>query len=271
MEIMNLDINTWIEDLLAKYPDLNGRFMISLTFLVLILGIYRLLSSSIKALGKREEVDEHIQNILRLILRISTIFIIISTVFTIFELDATLFLSGSAIVGAAIGFGSSQTINNIVAGLYVIFSRPFKIKDYVRIGDVEGQVENISINYTSLYTPSFNLMRIPNTQVMNNRVLNCTHEGYIKYTFTLSFPHSEIHNNNIIKRCMEPAIEEFYMRYQELQIRRPEAYFESSVSFGRSFKIRIFIPRGEAKSLYVLQAELSDLIMTKWDQEKREK
>ena len=78
-------------------------------------------------------------------------------------------------------FGSSQTINNVAAGFYVLLSRPFRVKDYVRIGDVEGQVEEIGINYTKLYTPSFNLLLIPNTQVMSNRVLNCTHEGYIKY------------------------------------------------------------------------------------------
>ena len=59
---------------------------------------------------------------------------------------------------------SSQTINNIVAGFYVIASRHFRVGDYVKIGDVEGQVEEISINYTKLYTPSFNLLVVPNVQ-----------------------------------------------------------------------------------------------------------
>ena len=45
---------------------------------------------------------------------------------------------GVAVIGAGvIGFGSSQTINNVAAGLYVIISKPFRVKDYVKIGDAE--------------------------------------------------------------------------------------------------------------------------------------
>ena len=36
----------------------------------------------------------------------------------------------------------------------MLMSQPFKVKDYVKIGDLEGRVEEISINYTSLYTPA---------------------------------------------------------------------------------------------------------------------
>lgn len=253
----------------AIHPDLP-RLAVSLGVLVVVAFLYRILSRSIKLLGKRNDVDEHIENTLRLILRVGTIFVLITAFFEVFDLPTSWFVGSSALIGAAIGFGSSQTINNLVAGLYVIVSRPFRVKDYVKIGDVEGQVEGISINYTNLYTPSFNLLKIPNTQVMTNRVLNCTHEGSIKYTFALNFPHSvPMLNEEIIDICIEPAFDEFYSKHESLQLRRPEHYFETSVSFGRSFKIRIFIPRGEAKTLYALQAELSSLIMNNWDVQRR--
>ncbi len=44
-------------------------------------------------------------------------------------------------------------------------------------------MEEITFNYMKLYTPTFNLLKVPNTQVMNNRILNLTYEGFIKYTF----------------------------------------------------------------------------------------
>ncbi|MGQ9680130.1 MAG: mechanosensitive ion channel family protein [Candidatus Bathyarchaeia archaeon] len=201
-------------------------------------------------------------------MRILTILVLTTMLFTIYELPTTIFVGSSALIGAAVGFGSSQTINNIVAGFYVIVNRPFKIKDYVKIGDVEGQVEEISINYTKLYTPSFNLLLIPNVQVMNSRIINCTHEGFIKYTFTLSLPHTPVSNEELMRKCIEPAIEEFHMKHQEKQLRKPEAYFETSVTMGRSFKIRIFISKGEAKMLYLLQPELASMIMNRWDAER---
>ncbi len=62
-------------------------------------------------------------------------------------------------------------------------------------------MEEITINYTNLYTLTFNLLKVPNTQVMNSRVLNMTHEGFIKYTFTVSFSH-EVPNNILIEGCI---------------------------------------------------------------------
>jgi len=48
-------------------------------------------------------------------------------------------------------------------------------------------------------------------------------------------------------------------------LRCPEAYLESADKFGKSYKIRLFIPGGEAKMLYTLQPELTKLIMKHFD------
>ena len=245
--------------------DLNN-FLIGIIFLITLSFIYRIISRSISNAGERFEIEEHTLNSFRLILRIISIVLAITSVFYIFDLPTEWFVGASALVGAAIGFGSSQSINNIVAGFYVILARPFRVHDYVFIGELEGQVEEISINYTKIYTPSFNLLYLPNTQVMTNRVLNCTHEGYIRYTFSMSFPHSaQITTEEIISECIEPAVKEFFERTLERQLRKPEYYFQSSESFAKTFKVRIFIPRGEAKELYVLQPELAEKILNKWD------
>ncbi|MBN1681993.1 mechanosensitive ion channel [Candidatus Bathyarchaeota archaeon] len=247
------------------------KFIQSIIALIIIFSLYKIISNQIDRFGLRIELDYHSLNSIRLILRVISIMITGSILFTIFELPTDLFIGGSALIGAVVGFGSSQTINNIAAGFYVLISRPFKVKDYVKIGDVEGQVEEVSINYTKLYTPSFNLILIPNTQVMNNRILNCTHEDFIKYTFTVQIPQSELNNSEIISECISPAIDEYMNKHKDMQIRRPEYFFEQNSPSFRNFKIRIFIPKGEAKSLYTLQPELYILIINYWDKAKIER
>ncbi len=246
------------------------RFIATLVILAIIAIVYKAFSRSITSTAKRLELDPHVQNSLRLILRVVAIMVAIVVVFSAFDFPTEWFIGSSALVGATVGFGSSQTINNFVAGLYVIVSRPFKVKDYVKIDDVEGQVEEISINYTKLYTPSFNLLVVPNIQVMNSIVLNCTHKGNIEYAFSLSIPHT-VSNEEIAKKCIEPAIEEFHTKYRDKELRKPEYYFETSTTLGRTYKFRIFIPRGEAKTLYVLQPELADMIMNRWDAERNKR
>jgi len=244
------------------------RFLITSIVLITIAIVYFLLSQFISRTGKRLELSVHVMNTFKLLLRVGTIIITVYSVFAIFGIPTEIFLGSSALLGAVLGFGSSQTINNFVAGFYILISKPFEVKDYVKIGDVEGQVEEITVNYTNLYTPTFNLLKVPNTQVMNSRVLNMTHEGFIKYTVSIGFPH-DTSNPVLMEQCIQPAIDEFNTKYKEKQLRKPEAYFEASDRLGRSFLIRIFIPLGEARVLYVLKPELLDMIIKRWDEFKK--
>ena len=116
------------------------------------------------------------------------------------------------------------------------------------------------INYTSLYTPTFNLLKVPNTQVMNSRILNITHEGYIKFTFTVGFDYT-VPNRVLKEKVINPAIDRFHEKYSEDQLRKPEAYLDTINRLEQAFLIRIFIPKGEARRLHVMQPELLDMIM----------
>ena len=239
------------------------KYIVTVVVFVAIFTFYKFLSRLVSKTGRRLELEPHAVNALRLVLRVATVFSSMYVIFALYEIPTTLFVSGSALVGALLGFGSSQTINNIVAGFYVLISQPFRVKDYVKIADLEGQVEEISINYTNLYTPTFNLLKVPNTQVMNSRILNLTHEGFIKYTFTIGFDHA-MTNQALMENCIQPAIDEFHEKHLDLQLRKPEAYLESGDRLGKNFLIRIFIPKGEAKTLYTLRPELLDMIMERW-------
>jgi len=252
------------EDIIAWIEMNLWNFIYSAVALIIIYAVYRALMGVMQHRAKDHELEPHITNIIKLLLRILFILVASTTIFQIFRLPTDLFLGGSALIGAAIGFGSSQTINNIVAGFYVLISQPFKVKDYVRIGTLEGQVEEISINYTNLYTPTFNILKVPNTQVMSSMILNMTHEGYIKYTYSVNFDHTYT-EEKVFKEILEPAIRDFHQFCGEGSLRTPEAYLELADRLGKSYKIRLFIPKGEAKMLYTMQPELTQFIMKYFD------
>jgi len=251
-----------------QLPLMVKPILITAVILAVIALGYKLLIRFVSRAGEELELDMHAMNAVRLVIRVAAIVVASSAVFTIFEVPTTMFIGGSALIGAFLGFGSSQTINNIVAGFYVLVTQPFRVMDYVRIGDLEGQVAEITINYTNLYTPTFNLLKVPNTYVMNSRVLNMTHEGFIKYTFDLGFSH-DIPSADIMERCIQPAIEEFQEKHEADQLRMPEAYLDDSDRLGLTFLFRFFIPKGEAKKLYVLKPELLGMIMRRWGELKR--
>ena len=78
----------------------------------------------------------------------------------------------SVIIGLAVGIAISQAMRNFIAGLYVMFTDPFNIGDYVRIGSNEGIVLEVSMNYTKLRQIDGSITKIPNSNVMNLSVTN---------------------------------------------------------------------------------------------------
>ena len=252
------------DDTLLTIQNEGYRFGITAITIIVIYLSYKTILNVLKRRGKDLGLEPHVINALRLIVRVISTIVASTAILTIFDLPTDLFVGTSALLGAALGFGSSQTINNVVAGFYVLLSQPFKVKDYVKIGDLEGQVEEIAINYTNLYTPTFNLLKVPNTQVMNSRILNLTHEGVIKYTFTIGFSH-EFTEEDIMMKVIAPAIEEFSKVCGKDGVRTSEAYLDTASRLEKVYLIRMFIPKGEASALYRLQPQLMQFIMRKFD------
>ena len=83
-------------------------------------------------------------------------------------------LGVAALFGTAIGFASTNTIGNLLAGLYLMILRPFAIGDYVIFPTIgaEGIIQEISINYTKLAMRTGNSQLITNNQLLTQTVIN---------------------------------------------------------------------------------------------------
>ena len=85
-----------------------------------------------------------------------------------------LFIGAAALLGTAIGFASSSTIGNFISGLYLLVTNPFSVGDYVILPNlkVEGIVEEISINYTTILTPEGVHVLVTNQKLLGTIIKN---------------------------------------------------------------------------------------------------
>lgn len=85
-------------------------------------------------------------------------------------------LSGLAVVfgllSVGIGFGLQNVTANFVAGLVLLFERPIRIGDRVTVGDVEGDVEEISMRATKVRTLNNISIIVPNSQFTSSNIVN---------------------------------------------------------------------------------------------------
>jgi len=239
----------------------------------------RVVGRVIKRYSKRIGLVEHIENMFKLIARIVIFAAAITIILPIFNIDTSVILSLSALSGAAIGFAATQTVGNFLAGLYIMISRPFTVSDYVKIGNVEGQVREITVNYTKIYTPTHNLIEVPNKQVLDSQILNYSKKDLVDYTFRVGFPPTlpgDITNTELIQNCIAPVIDSFYDRHKEVFVKKPELtiatdYMGYMGSVGldrlqRTFAVRVFFKEKDVEAFYDLQPELLNEIIKNWDE-----
>jgi small conductance mechanosensitive channel len=80
-------------------------------------------------------------------------------------IDLLPLLAGLGIAGAGIALALQGVLGNVAAGLTIIFTRPFRVGEYISIAGVEGAVDTISIFSTTLRHSDQSLVVIPNRKI----------------------------------------------------------------------------------------------------------
>jgi small conductance mechanosensitive channel len=75
-------------------------------------------------------------------------------------------------LGIAIGFAVKDYVVSLVAGVVAVAERPYRQGDWVRIGDVYGEVRSVGLRALELVTPSDDVVTIPHTVLWNDPVAN---------------------------------------------------------------------------------------------------
>ncbi len=86
-------------------------------------------------------------------------------------LTAASLFGALGISGVAIGFAFKDIFQNLLAGLLILVTRPFRLGDQIVSGDHEGTVEDIQMRATMLRTYDNRLVVIPNSELYTNRVV----------------------------------------------------------------------------------------------------
>lgn len=96
--------------------------------------------------------------------------------------------------GLAIGLALQNSLSNVAGGFIILFSKPFKCGDYVKIGDSEGTVDAISILYTTLKTLENKMIFIPNGVVSQSTITNITADDKRRLELKFSISYNDDHN-----------------------------------------------------------------------------
>lgn len=110
----------------------------------------------------------------KLLVDLSRVFIVLVCaafiVSTIWGLDLKAMLAALGVGSLVIGLALQDTLGNLFSGIAVVSGRQIKNGDWLKIGDIEGQVRAINWRTTTIATSTGDFVVIPNGQIARERV-----------------------------------------------------------------------------------------------------
>lgn len=104
--------------------------------------------------------------------------------------DLTTLVASIGIGGLALALAAQDTVSNFFGSLTVFIDRPFKVGDWVVIGDVEGTVEEVGFRSTRIRTFYNSLITLPNSNLIKASVDNLGDRTYRRWSTRLGVAYS---------------------------------------------------------------------------------
>ena len=87
-------------------------------------------------------------------------------------LDVTAMIAGLSVAGVGIGLAAQGVLGNLFAGLTIIFTKPFRVNEYIELLGVQGQVTQIELLSTTLIHADRSHVVIPNRKIVGEVLHN---------------------------------------------------------------------------------------------------
>jgi len=126
------------------------------------------------------DVQGRIRTVGQLIVRIgAAVILVIAALMVLGELGVNIgpAVAGLGLVGIAVGLGAQTLVKDWLAGIFVVLENQYSYGDLVRIGGVEGTVEDFSLRRTLLRDADGSFHTVPNGQILVATRLSRRAEG----------------------------------------------------------------------------------------------
>lgn len=196
-----------IDEILA-YTDKIGKlfsaFKVSMILsaivnIIIIFVLFKLTEMFMRKLSDRFKSNDNISPInntfpvLEKVIKFLIAFIVIASFLQSQGYSLTSLIAGFGITGLAVGFAAQQTIASMFGTIAILTDKVYKIGDYIKVNNVEGTVETISIRSTKIRTLENFVVTVPNDIVADSIVSNVSmaHKRRLDVSFGVTYDTSD--------------------------------------------------------------------------------
>lgn len=154
-----------------------------------------------------------------------------------FSVDLTSVAVILGLLSVGIGFGLQYIAADMASGFILLFERPVRVSDRVRLEDgIEGRVDSISLRATVIVTNENMTVIIPNSKLVQNNLVNFSRGSNVR----LNIPVGVAYGSDI-EKVSEALLEAASSVEEVLSAPAPRVHFAGFGDSSLDFEIRVWI------------------------------
>lgn len=242
---------------LASLDDLLLRLLNALLVLAIFYAVYRLVYGLLAGVLDRTGADPGVRYILGQLTRYGLLAVAVLSALGQVGIEVGSLLAGLGILGLAVGLAAQDSLANLIAGITILWDRPFRVGDNVTVAGTFGEVREIGLRSTRILTVEQLDAILPNREVINQKIVNHTRNPRLRLGVSVAIAYRED-----TREAREVILEK--VRGHEL-IREepaPEVVVRELADSGVNLELRVWLidPYDERKALFAL-TELAKLAL----------
>ncbi len=125
-----------------------------------------------RAVSKSERIDPVFHHLPGKIVRVALLIFTLIAVLNRFGVETTSLIALLGAAGLAIGLALQGTLSNVAAGVMLLFFRPFKVGDMVKLGGETYVIDALGFFICKGHLPDGPTVFLPNSQVWGHTIVN---------------------------------------------------------------------------------------------------
>lgn len=138
-------------------------------------------------------------------------------------------------VGLALGFALKDYASSLIAGIVAISEQNYRNGDWVRVGDVYGEVRNVGLRTIEMVTPDDDKVLIPHSLLWNQAVFNAN-DGAARLQCAADFYLHPEHDCQKVRQ----ALEDVALTSPYLYIHTPIAVIVREKPWGTHYRLKAY-------------------------------
>ncbi len=180
-----------IKDIATEFVNNTGLSIVrAIAFFVLGLIVVKIVRMILQTVLFKSRLDgaaaTFVISIVTIVLYVALIIVLVSTL----GFSTASIIAAFSAVALAVILALKDSLSSLANGIIIIFTKPFKKGDYVKIGDKDGLVQDIRLFNTKILTYSNEEIIIPNSDILTTDVVNYSTMPLRRIVFSLPVPYT---------------------------------------------------------------------------------